>query len=78
MLDRIAQRKALFAADAVHFETCRDAGAFDHDRNELLRQKGVERVGKIAVDVFGKVPQQPFIELFRRESRLEIDLQPAG
>ena len=77
-LDRIAQRETLLTADAVYLEPCRDAGSLDHDRDELLRQEGIERVRKIAVDVLGKVPQQPLIELFRREPRLEIDLQTAG
>ena len=78
MLDRIAQCEPLLATDAVHFEPRRDAGSLDHDRDELLRQESVERVRKIAVDVLRKVPQQPLIELFRREPRLEIDLQTAG
>ena len=78
MLDRIAQCEPLLAADAVHFEPCRDAGSLDHDRDELLRQESVERVRKIAVDVLRKITQKPLIELFRRETRLEIELQPAG
>lgn len=76
-LQLLQQGAPLLPRNFVHLFARIDAGQRNKRRDELLWQKRVKCIDKIAVGVFGKIAQQPAVERFGRQRGLEIDIQLA-
>ena len=55
-----------------------DAGQLNDHRDQLLRQQIIQSVLEIVVGVFGKIRQQPLVQLLLIQRRLQVDLQPVA
>ena len=75
-LDAAAQMQPLCLGEGVGFGVRRDPRQPQHRQDQLCRQQGVENVAEVAVGTVGKIPLDPFVQLFRSQTGFQVDLQP--
>ena len=78
MLQTPQQALPLFPGQVVDLLPSGNTGQLDDHRDQLLGQQIVQSVLEIVVGVFGKIRQQPLVQLLLIQRRLQVDLKPVA
>ena len=78
MLQNPQQALPLLPGQVMDLLPSGDTGQLNDHRDQLLGQQIVQTVLEIMVGVFGKIRQQPLVQLLLIQRRLQVDLQPVA
>ena len=76
MLQNPQQALPLLPGQVMDLLPSGDAGQLNDHRDQLLRQQIIQSVLEIVVGVFGKIRQQPLVQLLLIQRGFQVDLQP--